>query len=431
MSKPKIAIIGAGPMGLMCAYELLKKGQDVTLFERDDRIGGMSACFDFAGTKIERYYHFICKTDTPYFKLLDELGLKDKLRWHDTHMGFYFKGKLHEWGNPFALLKFPHLNLIQKIRYGLHALYATKVKDWRKLDKVGVTDWIVKWQGQRTYDILWKSLFFYKFYQYQHDLSASWLGTRIKRVGLSRRSIFQEEMGYLDGGSDTLLDVLEKKIIELGGTIKLKADVKEITSQEGVVTGVKIGTRIQKFDTVISTVPLPYVAALTPGLSEKTKQQIIDIKNVGVACVLFKLKKPFSRYFWMNISDERMEIPGMIEYTNLNPQKEKILYVPYYMPQDHAKYGWTDKQFIDEITGYLKMMKPDFDTQNILATHVARYGFAQTVCTPNFYEKLPPMQSEIKGLFMADTAYYYPEDRSISESVEVGKTLANLACKQG
>ena len=51
MSTSEIAVIGAGPMGLMCAYELLQQGQDVTLLERDDRIGGMSASFDFEGTK--------------------------------------------------------------------------------------------------------------------------------------------------------------------------------------------------------------------------------------------------------------------------------------------------------------------------------------------------------------------------------------------
>src|SRR5688572_19780328 len=61
------AIVGAGPMGLMAALRLLEKGHNVDIFERDDRIGGMSASFDFDGLKIERYYHFVCKTDYPLF----------------------------------------------------------------------------------------------------------------------------------------------------------------------------------------------------------------------------------------------------------------------------------------------------------------------------------------------------------------------------
>jgi hypothetical protein len=40
---------------------------------------------------------------------------------------------------------------------------------------------------------------------------------------------------------------------------------------------------------------------------------------------------------------------------------------------------------------------------------------------------LPPMRTPIGGLFMADTSYYYPEDRSISESAAVAKRLAQLA----
>ena len=41
-------------------------------------------------------------------------------------------------------------------------------------------------------------------------------------------------------------------------------------------------------------------------------------------------------------------------------------------------------------------------------------------------ECLPPIKTEVDGLFVADTSYYYPEDRSISESVNVGKQMAHL-----
>src|SRR3990167_4860469 len=114
--KKKAIVIGAGPMGLMTAYELQKKGFQVALYERDDRIGGMSAAFDFDGTKIERFYHFICKTDYPLFDLLAEFKLQNKLCWTNTSMGFFCDDKLYAWGTPFALLAFPKINFITKIR---------------------------------------------------------------------------------------------------------------------------------------------------------------------------------------------------------------------------------------------------------------------------------------------------------------------------
>ncbi len=37
----RVAVIGSGPAGLACAQQLARAGHDVTLFERDDRIGGL------------------------------------------------------------------------------------------------------------------------------------------------------------------------------------------------------------------------------------------------------------------------------------------------------------------------------------------------------------------------------------------------------
>ena len=70
INKPKIAVIGGGPMGLAVSYQLAKDGFKPVIFEADDRLGGMAASFDFKGINIERYYHFHCLSDKSFFKLL-------------------------------------------------------------------------------------------------------------------------------------------------------------------------------------------------------------------------------------------------------------------------------------------------------------------------------------------------------------------------
>ena len=45
----RVAVLGAGPMGLAVAYQLVLDGHQPVLFEADDRVGGMTATFDFAG----------------------------------------------------------------------------------------------------------------------------------------------------------------------------------------------------------------------------------------------------------------------------------------------------------------------------------------------------------------------------------------------
>jgi protoporphyrinogen oxidase len=426
----KFAITGSGPMGLMAALELLKRGHAVDVYERDDRIGGMSADFDFDGLRIERYYHFICKTDYPLFQLLDELQLSDRLHWTDTKMGYYYQGKLHKWGTPFALLSFPHLGLIGKVRYALHVMHTKGIKDWTELDKENARAWITRWIGPKAYKVMWEKAFSLKFFEYQNDLSASWIGTRIKRVALSRRNLFNESMGYLEGGSAVLLDRMADEIRRLGGNILLGQPVEQVMSDAGKVTGIRTREGIHAYDRVISTAPIQYVPKLVPGLPKDYADKIDAIENIPVACVILKLSHPISENFWMNISDDRIAIPGLIEYSNLNPGKgrgEHIVYAPYYMPKTHPKWQWSNQQLIDEVIGYLPMINPAFKPEWIRATHCHRYEYAQTICPPGFQNMLPPMRSPLDGFFMADTAYYYPEDRSINESIAVGQTLARLA----
>ena len=422
----KIAVIGAGVMGLACTHDLLKAGHEVDLYEADDRIGGMAAHFDFAGINIERYYHFICKPDAHLFDLLDELHIQDKLKWRDTYMGYFFKGQLHEWGNPFALLKFPELDIISKLRYGFHAFFSTRINDWQHLDEQEASEWIRRWIGHKSYDVLWKRLFELKFFEYKDNLSAAWIWSRIKRVGLSRKSMMQEEMGYLEGGSDTLLQAMNKAIIDLGGKIYLKQAVQQVTVKDNKITGIKVNDEELAYDAVFSTIPLPFVPDMIEALPDDYKEKYRTIKNMGVVCVIYQLDSPVTKNFWLNISDEKIDIPGLIEFSNLRNFGKHVVYVPYYMPQTHPKHKMTDQEFIDEAQSYIKMVNPQLTDESFLHAHVSRYGFAQPVCPPGFASALPPVKTPITGLFIADTSYYYPEDRSISESVRLGREMAEL-----
>ena len=57
----------------------------------------------------------------------------------------------------------------------------------------------------------------------------------------------------------------------------------------------------------------------------------------------------------------------------------------------------------------------------------SRYRHAQPICDPGYLSNLPPVALPIKGLFVADTSYYYPEDRGISESIGFGRQMAKDA----
>jgi protoporphyrinogen oxidase len=411
-------------MGLAAAWHGVRRGFDVDVLEASAVPGGMAAHFDFGGLSIERFYHFCALSDADTLEALDELGLKDALKWRTTRMGLYFDGKLYPWGNPISLLTFPKLGLIGKFRYGLQAFHSTRRKDWSKLDRINAEQWYVGWLGRRTYERLWKPLMHFKFYEMAEHVSAAWVWQRIKRIGRSRKSLFEEKLGYIEGGSQTLVDALVKAIAAGGGRIHLSAPAKAFDVKDGAVTGVtaKDG-RSFAADHVISTMPTPFIAALIPDDQSELKAKYARIRNVAVVCVILKLKRPVSKYFWVNISDKRFEIPGVIEFSNLRPLDDTIVYVPFYMPQTHPKFGAPDETFIEESWECLKTINPELSDADRIDAHVGRLRFAQPVYEPRFGDILPPVQTSIAGLQIADTAFYYPEDRGVSESLRFAKLM--------
>lgn len=426
----RIAILGAGPMGLAAAYQAIKEGYSPIIFEASDRIGGMTATFDFSGIPIERYYHFHCTSDTAFLALLKELNIADKMRWTETKMGYFYQNNIQPWGNPKALFRFQGLSWAAKFRCALHAFCSTKRKNWQALDSIEATSWIKRWVGNTAFEVLWDKLFNYKFYHYANQLSAAWIWSRIRRIGRSRYTIFREKLGYLEGGSETLLQNLQHFIETHGGKIHLNSPVSQVKIENNSVTGVVINDQLHPFSKVISTIPLPYVSRLMPNLPQTILNKFQSVNNIAVVCVIVKLTKSLTDYFWLNINDADMDIPGIVEYTNLRPLKDNhILYVPFYMPGDHPKYQEPDQVFLDKVRRYLMKINPNLKNEDIIDIHASRYRYAQPICEPNFLQKLPPVKLPVNGLWVADTSYYYPEDRGISESVEFGRKMARQAIK--
>jgi len=425
--KKKIAILGAGPMGLAVAYQLARNGHLPIVFEADDRIGGMTASFDFSGLKIERYYHFHCTSDHAFLKILAELGLSNQMNWVSTKMGYWYQNQLQAWGNPIALIKFQGLSFFAKLRYGLHAFMSTKRNDWRPLDKVDAVTWIKRSVGDEAYEVLWRRLFDYKFYDYTSNLSAAWIWSRIRRIGRSRYDLFREKLGYLTGGSETLLNSMRADIEKHGGEIRLKSPVSKVIIENGRVTGVQTVDQIENFDTVISTIPLPYVPKMMPDLPESILEKFRSVKNIAVVCVIAKLRKPLTGNFWLNTNDPEMDIPGIVEYSNLRPLENSAVYVPFYMPGEHPKFSEPDEVFLEKVRRYLKKINPELTDGDFLDIRASRYRFAQPIGTPGYLETIPPAKLPINGLWVADTSYYYPEDRGISESIDFGRKMAQEA----
>ncbi|MHB8392008.1 MAG: NAD(P)/FAD-dependent oxidoreductase [Acidobacteriaceae bacterium] len=384
----RIIVIGAGVMGLAAAYQALVNGHQVDILEASTEPGGMAAHFDFGGLSIERFYHFVCRSDHPTFELLAELGIADKMRWVETSMGFFHHGTLHHWGDPISLLMLPGVSLTSKLRYGLFVFACTQHDQWPSLEHQSATEWITRYCGKDIYDRFWHPLLDFKYYEYANNISAAWIWTRIRRIGKSRKNIMQEELGYIEGGSKTLVDTLLGAIARRGGRLHLGTPVQRVVIENNRVTGVATSASHFSADAVISTVQIPLIAGMIPDLPPEWKARYEAIHSIGVICVILKLKQSVSPHFWVNISENGIEIPGVIEFSNLRRVNDMtIVYVPYYMPVTNAKFSWSDDKLRDDAFSCLQRINPALTRSDIIDVKVARLKHGQPVASQDLLRK--------------------------------------------
>ena len=90
-----------------------------------------------------------------------------------------------------------------------------------------------------------------------------------------------------------------------------------------------------------------------------------------------------------------MDIPGFVEYSNLMPMENAIVYVPFYMPETHPKFKDSDNIFKQKVKNYLKIANITLSDKDFLDIHVSRYFYSQPVCNINFLKNIPPIDCGI------------------------------------
>ncbi|MEM6780200.1 MAG: FAD-dependent oxidoreductase, partial [Planctomycetota bacterium] len=122
-------VVGGGVMGLQVARELINRGQDVTIAESAPSLGGLTSAWKLGDAIWDRFYHVTLLSDDKLRSLLRELDLEDSMKWVETKTGFYSGGRLLSMSNTAEFLKFPPLNIIEKLRLGGTIFYASKIRN--------------------------------------------------------------------------------------------------------------------------------------------------------------------------------------------------------------------------------------------------------------------------------------------------------------
>jgi protoporphyrinogen oxidase len=428
MESKKWGIIGGGIMGMTLAHRLSQSGHQVSLFEAAPNLGGLASPWKMKDVEWDKFYHVILLSDSGTRQMLKEIGLEDKIEWVETKTGFYMGGELYSMSNTIEFLKFPALNLIDKFRLGLTIFAASKIKNWKRLEKIQVTTWLKKWSGKKTFNKIWLPLLRAKLGESYERTSAVFIWATIQRLYGARKSGLKKEMfGYVPGGYKQIIEAYKEKLMAERINIKTNYAAKEVKiSSNGKPAIYFADGAIEEFDEVIVTLPSGIAARLCKGLTGPEIEKLKNIEYLGVICVAVLLNQPVSRFYITNITDTSVPFTGVIEMTALVDRKhfngKSLVYLPKYLSPDDPMFNSSDEEIRSYFIENFKKMYPAIRDENIQFAGVAKAKHVITVAKLNYSEMLPDIRTSIPGVSIINTSYIKDGTLNVNETIRVAES---------
>jgi protoporphyrinogen oxidase len=413
------AVLGAGALGMTAGLRLAQRGQRVTVLEREPLPGGLAAGFELApGIWLEKFYHHLFRSDRHAVRLIEELGLTDRLEWRTPVTATLHDGRIHQLDSPASLLRFSPLPLVDRFRMGA-ALAALKVMpNARLLEGHTAADWTRRWMGQRSYATVWEPLLRGKFGETAPEIAMPWFWARVHDR--------TQQLGYLRGGFQQLYERLDSRILALGGETRYGTTVESVRSDgDGFIVETDDGA--ERFDRVVSTFATRLTARLVPELPASWRERHEWGRAYGAHCVVLALDRPLTSVYWLNVNDPGFGFMALVEHTNYLPASDyegrHLVYLGNYRPMDDPLMTASGEAILDEFLPSLVRLNPDFDRSWLTDAWAFAAPFAQPIVTVDYRDHIPPFRTPIPGLWVASMFQVYPHDRGQNYSIDLAERL--------
>jgi protoporphyrinogen oxidase len=450
----RVAVLGAGQAGLTAAHRLAKLGHETDVYERWPGLGGQAATIDIGdGALVERYYHHLFTSDQDMHDLCAEIGVE--LETWPSSVSIFRNGSLHPFTTPVDLLRFKPMSLFSRLRMGVGALYLQKLaNDVTPYEPMTIREWVERVMGKQAWEHVWGPLLYGKFRDQADDISMSWLWAKLR----NRRQVTGEEakgelLVYPKGSFESIYQRLAELVEGYGGRVMIDRPAARLgrdADGKFVVTAAapnsfrrgldprefEVAGEPERYDAVIAALPSDIFEELLddglrdeipPGYLERTS----GIEYFAALCLLCHMDRQFHPYYWTNVADTDLGFIGLIEQTNLVPTERyggrHVLYVANYLPRDHELLSLDMDELIATYEPGMRKVNPEFNRDWITQSWMFREPAGQPVVLPNYRDRMPPYETGVPGLMLANTTQVYPDDRGTNYAVrEAEEVVARL-----
>lgn len=433
-----IAIIGAGIAGLSAAWDLVRAGHQVIVYEAGDKVGGLAAGFreDNWDWMLEKFYHHWFQSDEEILRLADELGVREKVMFPRPKTSMWIEGKNYQLDSvlsaALAMLKLPKLSLVAKARFGFTTLYLKFARSWKNMEQYTAHEWLSKYMGRQAYELLWMPMLIGKFGEFYREVNMAWFWARIH----SRTT----RLGSFEGGFQAFLDVMAARVQKDGAVVRLSTSVNCVTQLENGRFSLELGDGEKvEVDAVLSTTSPRLLRKAVPQIQGDYATKLDNLRSMGAVVIVLALKEQLLEdgTYWLSLpannpdkKQSRFPFLALVEHTNYLDREhyggDRLVYCGDYVPPTHEYFQLSDEALIDRFVEALPAFNSKFSKEWIRKSWVFRAPYAQPLPTVNHSQNIPDIRTPLKGLYWASMSQVYPWDRGTNYAVEIGRRTAKM-----
>lgn len=357
-----VIVMGGGPAGLASAYELKKNKLDVTVFEADSEVGGISKTVKYNG------YHFDLGGHR-FFTKLDEVNelwsevLGEDLKKTPRLSRIFYKNKFFNYPlTPVNALTgvgvFDTLGILM-------SYFKSKVLPYSQEETF--EEWVSNRFGKRLYSIFFKTYTEKVWGIPCSSIQAEWAAQRIKGLSL-RKAIVNalikpkdtdiktliNEFDYPVYGPGMMYNAMKNKIEEMGGDVFINSKVVKVNHKDFMINSIEYidkdgNLNLKEGTHFISSIPITeLVDALNPASPKEVinARKNLTYRSIITIDIIINKKEVFPDN-WIYIHSPEVILGRIQNFKNWSnsmvpDQNKTSLGLEYFCDEDDDLWNMTD-----------------------------------------------------------------------------------------